>query len=117
MNRLVTDFGEEVDHLLLINPDVELAPDAIDQLIAASLASESEAIVGGQMMRFDGSIDPRTALNLARQSVAFALGLRRWPGCNGSILMRLADGAHWYPGVPVLTGATLLISQRDCGTA
>ena len=114
VNRLAADFGEEIDHLLLINPDVELAPDAIDQLIAASLASEAEAIVGGRMMRHDGSIDPTNCLAepSLRQSIAFASGLRRWPGCEW--LDPDALGGWCRTGiraVPVLTGATLLISR------
>jgi GT2 family glycosyltransferase len=114
VNRLAADFGEDIDHLLLINPDVELAPDAIDQLIAASLASEAEAIVGGRMMRHDGSIDPTNCLAepSLRQSIAFALGLRRWPGCEW--LDPDALGGWRRTGiraVPALTGATLLISR------
>jgi GT2 family glycosyltransferase len=114
VNRLAADFDEEIDHLLLVNPDVELAPDAIDQLIAASLASETEAIVGGRMMRSDGSIDPTNCLAepSLRQSIAFALGLRRWPGCEW--LDPDALGGWCRSGirtVPVLTGATLLINR------
>jgi N-acetylglucosaminyl-diphospho-decaprenol L-rhamnosyltransferase len=115
VNRLAADFGEEIDYLLLINPDLELAADAIDQLIAASLASEAEAIVGGRTMRHDGSIDPTSCLAEPSlwQSTAFALGLRRWPGCKW--LDPDALGAWRQTGiraVPVLTGAMLLISRR-----
>ncbi|MCA6119989.1 glycosyltransferase [Bradyrhizobium sp. WSM 1738] len=114
VNRLAADFGAEIDHLLLINPDVELAPDAIDQLIAASLASENEAIVGGRMMRVDGSIDPSNCLAepSLRQSIAFALGLRRWPGCRW-IDPDTLGGWHrtGIRAVPVLTGAALLINR------
>jgi hypothetical protein len=114
VNRLAADFGEEVDHLLLVNPDVELAADAIDQLIATSLASETEAIVGGRMMRYDGSVDPTNCLAepSLRQSIAFALGLRRWPCCGW--LDPDALGGWCRTGirtVPVLTGATLLINR------
>jgi hypothetical protein len=115
VNRLAADFGEAVDYLLLINPDVELAPDAIDQLIATSLAIEAEAIVGGRMMQYDGSIDPTTCLAEPSlwQSAAFAFGLRRWPGCKW--LDPDALGGWLRTGiraVPVLTGAMLLISTR-----
>ncbi|MDI4236861.1 glycosyltransferase [Bradyrhizobium sp. Arg237L] len=114
VNRLAVDFGEEVDHLLLVNPDVELASDAIDQLIAASLVSEAEAIVGGRMMRHDGSVDPHNCLAepSLRQSIAFALGLRHWPG--GKWLDPDALGGWGRTGiraVPALTGAMLLISR------
>ncbi len=114
-NRLAADFGEEVDYLLLVNPDVELAPDAVDQLIAVSLASEKEAIIGGRMMRHDGSMDFTCCLAepSLRQSVAFAFGLRRWLGCGW--LDPDALGGWRRTGiraVPVLTGAMLLINRR-----
>ena len=115
VNRLAADFGEDIDHLLLINPDVELAPDAIDQLIAASLAIEAEAIIGGRMMRHDGIIDPTSCLAEPSlwQSAAFAFGLRRWPGCEWFDPDALGG---WHRtgirAVPVLTGAMLLISRR-----
>jgi GT2 family glycosyltransferase len=114
VNRLAVDFGAEIDHLLLINPDAQLAPDTIDQLIAASLASEAEAIVGGRMMRADGSIDPSSCLAepSLRQSIAFALGLRRWPGCNWIDPDALGGWCRaGIRAVPVLTGTTLLINR------
>jgi GT2 family glycosyltransferase len=115
VNRLAADFDEDIDYLLLINPDVELAPDAIDQLIAASLAIEAEAIIGGRMMRQDGIIDPTSCLAEPSlwQSAAFAFGLRRWPGCEWFDPDALGG---WHRtgirAVPVLTGAMLLISRR-----
>jgi len=81
-----------------------------NQLIAASLASESEAIVGGRMMRYDGSMDPTNcvAVPSLRQSASFALGLRRWPGCEWLDPDALGSGADTgIRAVPVLTGAML----------
>jgi GT2 family glycosyltransferase len=114
VNRLAADFCQDIDHLLLINPDAELAPDTIDQLIAASLASEAEAIVGGRMLRDDGSIDRSSCLARPsfRQSLAFALGVRRWPGCNWLDPDELGGWCRaGIRQVPVLTGATLLINR------
>ena len=120
-NHLAEDFDGSVDYLLLVNPDVVLAPDAIDQLVAARLASPQEAVIGGRMLRDDGSLDPTSCLAAPslRQAIAFTLALRRWPFGRWLDPDELGGWSRSdIRSVPALTGALLLVdmaSWRELG--
>lgn len=46
------------DHLLLLNPDTVVHPDAVGALLEVARADRGAGIVGGRTVRADGSVDP-----------------------------------------------------------
>lgn len=63
--------------LLLLNPDAELLPGAIDELVAFARTHPERGIYGGRVVDRDGRVDPRSAWGLPSvwSVLCFATGL------------------------------------------
>lgn len=102
--------------LLLLNPDAEATPGAIDHLVAFHDADPSRGIVGGRTDSPDGRIDDRNAFDQPTlwSQVCFAAGLStalpRSSRFNPEAIP--AWGRDTERQVGVVTGCALLLSAR-----
>lgn len=103
------------EHLLLVNPDVELGPDTVDQLLALATRFPTAGLYGGRAVDDTGRLDPTSCLPAPSlwQALTFGTGLSALHG------VPVADPdslGGWrrddVRSVPVLTGAVLLV-RRD----
>ena len=102
------------DYLLLVNPDAELHPGAIDQLLALAARFPAAGLYGGRAITADGRLDPTTCLARPTlwHAIAFATGLSATPLDPDSLGRWKRDDIR---RVPTLTGSMLMI-HRDLWT-
>lgn len=106
--------SDPADYILLLNPDVILAPTAIDEVLASALLRQDCRLYGGQMLDSNGRFDSSSCL--AKPSLRSALSFF------------LGPAYLWYPPdklggwrrddvrrVPILTGGFLLIDSSLWG--
>ncbi|MBC6446608.1 glycosyltransferase family 2 protein [Actinokineospora xionganensis] len=74
-------------YVLLLNPDAEPMPGAIDALLAHLKANPRHGIVGGRTLRPDGELDPRSCFGrMTPWSVT----------CSATGISSLARGSRWF---------------------
>lgn len=81
VNAGVATLDAAIEWVLVSNPDVELAPDAIATLLASGCSSDDIGAVGPRILNPDGSVYPSArAVPSLRTGVGHALLVRVWPG-------------------------------------
>ena len=106
------------DWLLFLNPDTELAPDAIAALVDCAQQHPSAGLVGARFVHADGTSDPRSCWGRPSpwSALCFALGLSSLLPGN-----RVFDPEAPPPwtgdltaarAVPVISGACMLVSRE-----
>lgn len=106
------------DWLLFLNPDTELAPDAIAALVDCAQQHPSAGLVGARFVHADGTSDPRSCWGRPSpwSALCFALGLSSLLPGN-----RVFDPEATPPwagdltaarAVPVISGACMLVSRE-----
>lgn len=109
VNAAVRECGVETEWLLIVNPDVTLAPDSVDLLLKAGTSDTSIGAVGPLIRDADGSIYP-SARQLPRllSGTGHALLGSRWPSNPWTRAYRrqnelpLPRDAEWLSGACVL---------------
>ena len=115
-------FGAACDHLatkargrwlLLLNPDAEVLPGAVDALVAFAAADPSRGIVGGRTVTVEGELDPTSVLGAQTLGtmLGFATGLST---ALGRSRVFGAEPMAWWARdsvreVGVVTGAFLVV--------
>lgn len=115
-------FGAGCDHLatyargrwlVLLNPDAEVLPGAIDALVAFGAAEPSRGIVGGRTVTVEGDLDPTSVLGAQTlwTMLGFATGLSTL--LKDSRLFGAESMAWWARDSPrevgVVTGAFVAV--------
>jgi GT2 family glycosyltransferase len=102
--------GVRSDYLLLVNPDAELRPDAIAQLLTLAARFPTAGLYGGRAVNGSGHLDPTTCLARPTlwHAIAFATGLSATPLDPDSLGRWPRDDIR---RVPTLTGSMLLIHR------
>ena len=115
-------FGAACDHLaskargrwlLLLNPDAEVLPGAVDALVAFAAADPSRGIVGGRTVTVEGDLDPTSVLGAQTlwTMLGFATGLST--ALKHSRVFGAEPMAWWardsHREVGVVTGAFLVV--------
>ncbi|MEV4314469.1 glycosyltransferase family 2 protein [Actinocrispum sp. NPDC049592] len=101
-------------YLLLVNPDAELHPGAIDHLLTLAARFPTVGLYGGRAITASGDLDPTTCLARPTlwHALAFATGLSATPLDPDSLGRWRRDDIR---AVPALTGSMMLI-RRDLWT-
>jgi N-acetylglucosaminyl-diphospho-decaprenol L-rhamnosyltransferase len=81
VNRAVRLLGDEVDDVLISNPDVAIGPGALEHLTATMAAHPDAGAVGPRVRNPDGTVYPSARrLPSLRTGVGHALFVKIWPG-------------------------------------
>jgi N-acetylglucosaminyl-diphospho-decaprenol L-rhamnosyltransferase len=81
VNAAVTALPGDVDRILICNPDLVLAPGAIERLSAALDEDSTAGAVGPRILNADGTAYPSARrLPSFRDGIGHAVLGRRWPG-------------------------------------
>lgn len=116
VNLAARRLGDDVEWILVTNPDVVFLPGSIDSLLALASSDDSIGAVGPRTLRADGSVYPsaRDIPSLAT-GVGHALFSRVWRSNRWSERYLRADraGAESVNALPTgwLSGACLLIRR------
>ena len=79
MNAGVAALDDDIEWVLLSNPDVELGPGVIDGLVAVALEDDAIAAVGPAVLNADGSVYPSArSVPSLRTGVGHALFANLW---------------------------------------
>jgi N-acetylglucosaminyl-diphospho-decaprenol L-rhamnosyltransferase len=107
----------EAEYVLLVNPDGELRPGAVDALVAFATAHPEYVVCGGRTVSPDGDLDPRScwaapslwsvAANALLLSSVFRGSQRFDPEAMGGF------GRDREQAVDIVTGCLLLIRRAD----
>ncbi|GIT81017.1 glycosyl transferase [Leifsonia sp. LS1] len=109
MNRGVA-AGPSADFLMLANPDLTLAPGAVDALLAAAEVDPRSGALGPAIHNLDGSLYPSgRPLPSLRTGVGHALFSRSWPTNPWTRAYRTTLGAGRPTPVGWLSGACLFV--------
>ncbi|MFT2816926.1 glycosyltransferase family 2 protein [Leifsonia sp. A12D58] len=110
----VAGYGDDVDYILITNPDVSFTPGSIDVLVDAAEAAQTAGSVGPRIIDADGTVYP-SARNLPslRTGVGHALFARIWPSNPWSRSYRAErDYGQDSREAGWLSGACLLVRKR-----
>lgn len=103
------------DHLLFLNPDAIVAPEAIGALLQAALAHPEAGIVGGRSVLPDGGADHQSWMGRPTlwSALCFATGVSSM--VPGSRIFDPESGREWEGGsreVPVVSGGMMLVRRE-----
>ncbi|WP_337187236.1 glycosyltransferase [Phenylobacterium sp.] len=110
VNRAVASKSEDVEWILLLNPDARIEPDAIDMLLAASLRYPDGGVFGGLGRTPDGLPIPSSCLDAPSvwSALCYAVGLRSGLGKPRAV----RQGSRQAQPTPAVSGAFMLIAQE-----
>lgn len=95
------------DFVLLLNPDAVMSPDAIDTMLALSLAAPDAGVIGARGHATDGKVIPASCLTRPTLWRAFLYAIGRSTG------LHLPPSAYRDPtetrSVPAVSGACMLV--------
>ncbi|WP_181871091.1 glycosyltransferase family 2 protein [Sphaerisporangium album] len=101
-------------HLVFVNPDAEVRPDAFAELLACAARHPRAGIVGGRCVTEAGDNDPRSWWGRPTpwSALCFATGLST--AFPGSSLFDPESPVTWTGErrVPIVTGALMLVDRR-----
>jgi N-acetylglucosaminyl-diphospho-decaprenol L-rhamnosyltransferase len=114
INRAVATLRDDVDWVLVSNPDVILGPGALDQLLATARSDDRIGAVGPAVLETDGSVYPSARrVPSLRTGIGHALLANVWPANPWSKRYH-QDGDHsvrrdtgWLSGACVLVRRSL----------
>lgn len=110
------------EYLLLLNPDAQIRPGTIENLVRASRDDVRAGVVGGRLIHQDGTLDPQSCWGLPSvwSMLCFATGLSTV--FAGSLLFDPESLGRWQRDTPrevgIVTGCLLLCRRsvwRDLG--
>lgn len=109
--------GSTAPLVVLLNPDTEVRPGAIDALVSFASAHPAHGLYGGRTLRPDGTTDPSSCWGEMTlwSLTSFALGLTTL--FRRSRIFDPESLGSWERDsvreVPIITGCLLLTSRRD----
>ena len=102
-------------NVLLLNPDTEVTPAAIDTLLACLNSDERIGACGPRLLNTDGSLQPSVYRNPPTPWVIIVTGIGIWRLIPRRLRGELLFGDHWdhstRRSVPLLFGAAILAKR------
>jgi N-acetylglucosaminyl-diphospho-decaprenol L-rhamnosyltransferase len=112
VNAAMRSLPSSVRWVLISNPDVVLAPDVLDGLVATASESDDIGAVGPAILREDGTVYPSARkVPSLRTGVGHALFAEVWPGNPWTQRYRQDDHLH-KRDAGWLSGSCLLVRRE-----
>lgn len=113
VNAGAATFGPSVEWILVVNPDVQLRPGAVDVLLARAESSPEIASVGPAVFEPDGSVYPSARpVPSIRTGVGHALFVNIWPDNPWTARYRVNPAHLETADAGWLSGSCLLVRRR-----